>query len=434
MARTKVYLVQRSHGIWYAYYTDVNGKYKGKSLKTRNEREARHLRRQLVEELEQDIRYKIDEQHTAYLYKLYAKEIEEYERNPEAFMPYMPTPDEIRIMELENEIKRLKGIQDPIDTIDFSLDGEDANKPTPINTANPTGEEFWECFNNWALVNKKPSTVYSYKIAWEKLLRLEKPEFVLDITPEKIRRFTETLQQTDIKDKTIGHHLIALQTIFNYSIAKGFFTGTNPVPLAKKNIRLDVEASPKAKALSPEQFKRLLEIAKNKSRDIYLAVAIGGYSGLRKGEIANLRWEDIDVEAGTLSVTRKTADSNKGIVAWTAKTKSSYRTVQLFSDLKDILLIYKKPAGYVIEDTGINRAKWMLPKEFEEVRKELGVSWFTFHDLRHTFASLLLNQGIDIHVVAKLLGHASMQITYDTYFHMMPEMFKNVRLTGGNRK
>ena len=73
------------------------------------------------------------------------------------------------------------------------------------------------------------------------------------------------------------------------------------------------------------------------------------------------------------------------------------------------------------------------PKEFEQVLKVLGVSWFMFHDLRHTFASLLLNQGIDIHVVARLLGHASVQVTYSAYFHMLLDMFKNVVLMNNGK-
>lgn len=68
-------------------------------------------------------------------------------------------------------------------------------------------------------------------------------------------------------------------------------------------------------------------------------------------------------------------------------------------------------AEYANACSNINRAKWALPSEFEQVRKELGVSWFMFHDLRHTFASLLLNQGLEVHIVAKILGHESRDVT-----------------------
>ncbi len=432
MKKIQVYLIKRQHGIWYLYYTDAEGKYKGKSLGTKNEREARSKRRQFKEELEREIYNKLEMERLAYLEKVYANEIADYEKDPTKFWPIMMDEKDRQIAELEAEVRRLKGIQSPEQPAIFSFEDDEAEEQT--NTANPSIKEFWDRFHTWAEQNKAPSTVYSYAIAWKKLLKHAKPKHVLDITPEKIQAFVETLKRTKLKDKTINHHLIALQTIFNYSITHGFFTGTNPVPDAKKKVKLDIEASPKAKALTTEQFTRLLEIAKSKTRDIYLAVAIAGYSGLRKGEIANLRWEDIDLEAGTLSVTKKAQDISKGIAAWTAKTKSSYRTVQLFPELKEILPQYKRTKGYVIEGKGLNRAKWALPSEFEQVRKEFNISWFAFHDLRHTFASLLLNQGIDIHVVARLLGHASVQVTYDTYFHMLPDMYKNVSLTSNGKK
>jgi len=419
MPKIQAYLVKRTHGVWYLYYTDAEGKYKGRSLKTKNEREARSKRRQCIAQLERDMYNCAEMERIAYLEKYYAEDIAAYEKDPSRFQPEEVSFEQLRIMELEAEIRKIKGIQPREKPISFTLDENEAAEDGP-DIVNPGVEEFWERFFAWAKENRRPNTLVHYQTAWRKLLRYIKPKTVLDITPEKILSMMLALKKTKVKDKTINYNLCAIQTIFQTSIQEGFFTGTNPADGIRKKIKLDIETTKKAKALSVDQLSQLIEIAKKTTRDMYLAIAIGGYSGLRKGEIANLRWEDIDFENDTVSITRKERNNKKGIVGWVAKTKAGYRTLPLFPELKEILLSYGKESGYVIEAKNMQRSKWALPKEFDQIRKEFKVPWFTFHVLRHTFASLLLNQGLEVHIVAKILGHESMAVTEKIYFHFIP--------------
>ncbi len=426
MPKIQAYLVKRTHGVWYLYYTDAEGKYKGRSLKTKNEREARSKRRQCIAQLERDMYNRAEMERIAYLEKYYAEDIAAYEKDPTQFQPEEISEQELKIMELEAEIRKLKGIQPREEPISFTLDEDGAAEDGP-DIANPDVEEFWEQFFAWAKENRRVHTLDHYQTAWRKLLRYIKPKTVLDITPEKILSMMTALKKTKVSDKTINYNLCAIQTIFETAIREGFFTGENPANGIRKKIKLEVDTPQKPKALTMDQLSRLIEIAQKSTRDMYLAIAIGGYSGLRKGEIANLRWEDFDFENDTLSVTKKERNSKKGIVGWVAKTKAGYRTLPLFPELKEILLPYRKDSGYVIEAKNIQRSKWALPKEFSQIRKEFGVPWFTFHVLRHTFASLLLNQGLEVHIVAKILGHESMAVTEKIYFHFIP-LTRKVRL------
>jgi integrase len=186
-----------------------------------------------------------------------------------------------------------------------------------------------------------------------------------------------------------------------------------------------------------EQLTRCLELAKQVNESTYLACAIGAYSGCRITEVRNLQWEDsIDFDAGTLTVTSRRADVKNKISATTPKSEASHRTIPLFPELKKVLLNHRQKKGYIVHCDGkkVARDPFRLPNEIPQIRKGLKLPWFSFHNLRHTFASLLLNQGLDLAIVSKLMGHGSVQITFDTYFHMLPNMYKDVSLTKAKAK
>ncbi len=143
-----------------------------------------------------------------------------------------------------------------------------------------------------------------------------------------------------------------------------------------------------------------------------------------------MRWEEsIDLEAGTLTI--KPRKGSAGIAASDTKTNASQRTVPLFLELKAILLEHKQNSGYVVFSDRAERYPFKMPWQVEKVRDGLGIKWFSFHMLRHTFASLLLHKCVAIADVARLLGHSNVQITYNTYFHLIPGTFHGISLTNG---
>lgn len=192
------------------------------------------------------------------------------------------------------------------------------------------------------------------------------------------------------------------------------------------------------RALSPEETRRLLEVAGAEDSIYGDAVIIGLHSGMRLGELLGLRWEDIDLENGRLAV-RRTLHyiPGEGIIYREPKTARSRRTVLLGNVALDTLrrtrrrqLRVRLSLGPAYQDHGFVFATAVgtaifpgnLRRAFRRMVKKAGVDPLRFHDLRHTHASLLLARGVHPKVVSERLGHASIAITLDTYSHVLPSL------------
>ena len=171
--------------------------------------------------------------------------------------------------------------------------------------------------------------------------------------------------------------------------------------------------------LTAEQLGAFLREAKESGvfELYYLDLA----TGLRRGELLGLKWEDIDLDAGILRVRRQVARVNKEVVEAPLKTKNAYRTLPLAQDAIEVLRAQKKKAG---------NSQWVFPSpnggpispdsvlnKLHRVLKRAGLPELRFHDLRHTFATLALQNGVDVKTVSSMLGHFSAGFTLDTYAH-----------------
>ena len=161
-------------------------------------------------------------------------------------------------------------------------------------------------------------------------------------------------------------------------------------------------------------------------------------TGLRRSEICGLKWESVDLEAGSLSVVATLQRiKGHGLVTGIPKTKRSRRTVDLAPETIDLLRTIRggqmaqqleygsawQNTGYVFTDfDGSPLAPDWLSKDFCGLVRAHGLPQLTFHGLRHAFATLGLKAGISPKVVSEALGHSSVGITLDIYSHVLPNM------------
>ena len=186
--------------------------------------------------------------------------------------------------------------------------------------------------------------------------------------------------------------------------------------------------------LPPGQLQAFLREAKDSGvfELYYLELA----TGLRRGELLGLKWEDIDLELGDLRVRRQIARINGGVVEAPLKTKNAYRTLSLAEDTIDILKAQKKKTG---------SSPWVFPSPtggpispdsvlhmLHRVLKRAGLPRVRFHDLRHTFATLALQSGVDVKTVSGMLGHFSAGFTLDTYAHVTTASQRQAAKTMGS--
>lgn len=161
-------------------------------------------------------------------------------------------------------------------------------------------------------------------------------------------------------------------------------------------------------------------------------------TGLRRGELCGLTWEDFDREAGTLKV-RRTIHARKGgeLEAGETKTYAGQRTILLPYSTTQLLKERRTAA----------LTQWIFPdplrperpvnpssayRRLKELLKQAGLPSLRFHDLRHTFATHALASGVDAKTLSGILGHTKASFTLDTYTHVTGDMHRNAAEIVGN--
>lgn len=193
---------------------------------------------------------------------------------------------------------------------------------------------------------------------------------------------------------------------------------------------------PKRRYYDDEQCKILLENLTELGEEqikYKVAIILTIFTGVRLGELMGIEWQDINFKTGIVSINRSSQYlADKGIFTKTLKTESSYREVAIpdfvVSLLEEYKLWYDKQKSFYGELwTNSNRlfvqadGKPMYPstisKWFVKYVAQIGLPVINFHGLRHTNATLLISQNIDVAVVAARLGHAQITTTFNFYVH-----------------
>lgn len=156
-------------------------------------------------------------------------------------------------------------------------------------------------------------------------------------------------------------------------------------------------------------------------------------SGMRQGELFALQWPDVDFDAGSVQVQRSLEEIDGYLRLKDVKTGKSRRRIDLSPFTLNVLHEHRKrmlteghAGGPVFCDT---EGKWLRKsnvtrRSFKPILKQATLPDIRFHDIRHTCATLLLLADENVKVVSERLGHASIQITLDTYSHVLPTMQK----------
>src|SRR5215213_6334139 len=190
--------------------------------------------------------------------------------------------------------------------------------------------------------------------------------------------------------------------------------------------------------LTPEQAKLLLQAAHEAGDRLEALYVLAIHTGLRQGELLGLKWDDVDLETGSLQVRHTLAITKSGPVFTFPKTTGSRRSVKLTSNATEALkshlkrqlaeidrvgslwsengLIFASETGEPLDRRAVTKLK------FKPLLKQAGLPEIRFHDLRHTCATLLLTRNVNPKIVSEMLGHASIAITLDTYSHVLPNM------------
>jgi len=195
----------------------------------------------------------------------------------------------------------------------------------------------------------------------------------------------------------------------------------------------------KASSIDIKDIKKIINAAKDTW--LYEILMVGLFTGMRRGEILGLKWDNIDFDKRLLKVRWQVQHiRNKGIFIRELKTDSSYREIDIPDNIVFMLkkMVTKQnkkklQAGKLYDDhdlvfcydNGKPRNPQGVTKKFNKIVRKTNIDRkYRFHDLRHTFSTLQLQEGTEMKTLQELLGHAVYSTTADTYSHVTKNMKK----------
>ena len=191
--------------------------------------------------------------------------------------------------------------------------------------------------------------------------------------------------------------------------------GCKPPPLSKNEM----------KVMPSEKIGQYLKVAEQYGMLAMFFLELS--SGLRRGELLALLWSDLNTENLTISITKQVTGRKGKLVISAPKTKNSTRTVAVSRQVAQLLAAEHakhpdNPYMFPSPVTGTMYYPDSVGRIHKKILKKAGLEKIRFHDLRHTFATLALQNGVDIKTLSSILGHYSAGFTLDTYAHVTHKM------------
>ena len=252
-----------------------------------------------------------------------------------------------------------------------------------------------------------------------------------NLTPVHVRGLYREKLEAGLSARTVQYIHVTLHKALKQAVQDGLIPRNATEAVKAPQVRRE-----EMRPLSGEQVKVLLEVARGDRLEALYVLAI--HTGLRQGELLGLKWEDVDLESGTLRVRRTLVTAKGGPVLTAPKTKGSRRSVKLTQGAVEALRSHLKHqlqeidrAGSLWRENGLMFAsesgepldrRYLTSCRYKALLKRAELPIIRFHDLRHTCATLLLSKNVNPKIVSEMLGHASIAITLDTYSHVLPNM------------
>jgi len=274
-------------------------------------------------------------------------------------------------------------------------------------------EVFSKGYRKLSQANKRPRTVKGEEQLFKKWISPVLGSRRLgEIAPGDIEMVKASMAESGKAPRSIEYALAVIRQVFNYAISNDLFQGDNPV----KKVPKPKYDNRRTRFLKKEEAELLLAALRVRSVMIHDMALISLHCGLRWGEIANLKWQDINLPEGLISI--KDAKNNE--------SRSAFMT-------RAVRAVFQRrpkgaPSDYVF--TGYGNGKMEnCSRTFERTVKDLKLNEgiddrrekVTFHTLRHTYGSWLAQSGkVTLYEIKELMGHKSIEMTM-RYSHLMPE-------------
>jgi integrase len=258
------------------------------------------------------------------------------------------------------------------------------------------------------------------------------------LTPAHVREFYGEKTHSNLSPATVRKMHVVLRKALSHAVSDGLIWRNAADSVKSPRVSAPGE---EIKPLNLGECAAFLEASRGERLEALYVLAV--HCGLREGELLALRWEDVDLEAAKPALlVRRTLTRGENGRGWVlgGSTKSGKgRRVRLTQQAVAVLkqhrkrqleermrlaglwqdhgLVFPNEIGFLFNPSNLRNRSFKRIKARAGVREDL-----RFHDLRHTCATLLLTEGVNVKVVSEMLGHASITITLNTYAHVLPDM------------
>ena len=253
------------------------------------------------------------------------------------------------------------------------------------------------------------------------------------LQPQQVQAYQAGLLKRGVSASSITLHRTILGSALKQAVAFGLIP-RNVVALVKPP-REDREGS-KGSTLTPQEAQCLLDAVRGDRLEAFYLVLLT--AGLRRGEALGLRWADLELDepsGGTLHVRQQLQWPRGKPTLVPVKSRKGVRSIPLPSFTAEALR--QRAAIQVSERRAVGESGWRAPglvfnsedgaplhrntitKQFHSKLKAAGLRHLRLHDLRHTYGSLLMSQGVPLKTISELMGHASIEVTADIYLHSL---------------
>ncbi len=278
--------------------------------------------------------------------------------------------------------------------------------------------ELYQEYRRTYMKNLSPNTVSGYDNNFNKhILPILGDIEPGEITCSSLDDIYETMHEKKLVNNTIRYVLRTLSSMLKFALRRGYIT---------ENI-FEVYDMPKAnkyqiQTLSTEQIKMLLDYLREIDDDIWLAVLFEAMLGMRRGESLGIKCTDI--QPGKIHIQRSVNHCG-GCTSVTTdgKTEHSNRIIYLTEEVEECIEVYSirrptNPSGYLSRNKyGEQLTNNVLQKHYKKALQVLNLPDVRLHDLRHSCATNLMEQGADPKIVSQILGHSDVKTTLSLYDH-----------------